>query len=157
MTRRLLQNLTFSYFLPVLHVGAQRPLQQADVPSLTPVHEANGVAHRLLDAWEEQLKLPRPSLWRVYYHFSSTLLRQSALFQVGFSVFQVAQPTLLRLFLVSLGDDDEVKLYCFAGGLVFCAIGQSVCHHQQFLRTGLLSLNFASARQRYCTDRKSVV
>ncbi|CAE8595655.1 unnamed protein product [Polarella glacialis] len=143
----LLATITFSYGLPLMRVGAQRPLQLRDVPTICVSDSAEVVVQRVQDAWDaELLRRPkRPSLLWALFRASKAKIIMSGVYAFLESAVRIAQPVLLQGFLRALTADKERDMYLFASGLVLVSLAQAVIHHQFFYVTMTTGWNLRTA------------
>eukprot|EP00928_Gymnodinium_smaydae_P030744 TRINITY_DN22775_c0_g5_i1.p1 TRINITY_DN22775_c0_g5~~TRINITY_DN22775_c0_g5_i1.p1 ORF type:complete len:1287 (-),score=253.78 TRINITY_DN22775_c0_g5_i1:310-4032(-) len=126
--------MTFGFGLPLMRLGAKRPLEKEDVPPIRQQDCAKLVVESTVQAWvDEQSRHPkRPSMLRALVRLYRGRLLASAFWCFLESVIRIAQPLLLKEFLRALGDGSLVNLYCFAGSLVVASVVQAIIHHQLF-------------------------
>jgi ATP-binding cassette subfamily C (CFTR/MRP) protein 4 len=135
--------ITFGYGLPMMRLGAQRPLVASDLPPIRSCDRADVVVNRVITAWQAERKRnnKRPSFLRALAHAFRWKLFVSGLWCLGESASRIAQPIFLKKFLQALEDNQVTELYCYAAGLVVSSLAQAIIHHQLYFETMVMGWN----------------
>jgi len=137
-----LAGITFGFGLPLMRLGAQRPLMQDDVPAICRCDRAEHVVYKTITAWQsEQAVSSRPQFLRAILRLYRGKILQQAIWGLGESVSRIVQPMLLRGFLQGLKEGNPEAMYGYAAALVLASLAQAVIHHQFFYRTMTMGWN----------------
>mmetsp|Transcript_51772 Transcript_51772/g.117800 ORF Transcript_51772/g.117800 Transcript_51772/m.117800 type:complete len:1239 (+) Transcript_51772:38-3754(+) len=136
-SRSLLTSITFGYGLPLMRLGAQRPLEAADLPPYGRADSAALVVDTVVREWKVEERKKNPNLWMALYRSFRGKFWWSAFWNLLESISRLVQPVLLRAFLDQLAKDDPNvdQMYLFAAGLVLSSFLQAVVHHQFYFVT----------------------
>jgi len=131
-----IQQITFSYGLPLMRVGASRPLEPQDIPALREADNAEALIQQVKISWKaERVRHPKPSLYRALLRAFARKTCLAIFWCFLESVVRIAQPVLLQQLLRAMSSSDPTLMYRFAGGLAVASFGQALIHHQQFFVT----------------------
>jgi ATP-binding cassette subfamily C (CFTR/MRP) protein 4 len=135
--------ITFGYGLPMMRLGATRPLQASDLPPIRSCDQAQGVVDRIIVAWqtEQRIHPVAPSFMRALGRAFWWKLFVTGVWCFLESVSRIAQPICLKQYLRALELGDPGDLYFYAAVLVLASLAQAVIHHQLYFETMVMGWN----------------
>jgi ATP-binding cassette, subfamily C (CFTR/MRP), member 4 len=89
----------FNFVSPMMAKGSQQTLEHSDLERTPAKEQAYMLVEKLQQEWEEELKMPSPSLWRALYRFASAEYWESGFYCFAESFTRITQPVLLGYLL----------------------------------------------------------
>lgn len=133
----LVSRLFFSWAWPLLSLGLMRPLQESDLPEISPLDTSLINRAALERIWDDEQEkhsdhpfLHRPILKR----FLTNVWFVQVMLMAG-SVAKVVQAYALGRLVESFTDNDSRKSYLWAGVMVLCGMIVLFHHHHAFFFT----------------------
>lgn len=134
--------LTFSWMTPLMKFGYREYLTQDDLWNLRTRDTTKVTGATLEEAWQEQLRKKKPSLWFALFRgFGGPYFRGSMIKTLS-DALQFIQPQLLRLLISFVdsyrgdpsGRQPAVRGVAIAVAMFVVSVSQTVCLHQYFQR-----------------------
>ncbi|KAA8912260.1 hypothetical protein TRICI_003540 [Trichomonascus ciferrii] len=158
----LFSKVTFSYVIPLLSVGQQRPLREPDVWDLPLEEHASYTMYRLSRTGDKS----KPLLWRVAREVMFPIVC-SSIYSVLASILLLMPSFLVRHILEYMEDPEtnsKTLAWVYAFGIFFCCFAESILYnHSNFLservsvrlRALLMTLVYTKSLKRRLVDISS--
>lgn len=91
-----ISTITFQWLQPLMSLGASRPLQKADLYSLSPQYRAADNYAKFVKAWAKERQKPKPSLLRALFSIYGGDYLFSLFLKLLGDLAQISGPLLLQ-------------------------------------------------------------
>ncbi|KAK2749837.1 hypothetical protein FQN57_005251 [Myotisia sp. PD_48] len=132
--------MTFAWMTPLMKYGYKNFLTQDDLWNLRHRDTTSCTGDQLQEAWTEELKTKKPSLWRALFKAFSAPYFRGAFIKCFSDILAFVQPQLLRLligFVESYRTETPqpaIRGVSIALGMFVVSVAQTTCLHQYFQR-----------------------
>ena len=106
-TASLWSHISYSYVLPLLRLGATRPLVQSDLPPLPTHDDCEVLSSNLQREWKKEKQRLQPSLWAAIYRAFKRDFYEAGLFTLLEHAMIIVQPCLLGALLSWMNEGGE--------------------------------------------------